>query len=394
MANDPILVELHGASLASVLSRCVYEQLVADHVDLELRRHELVGEGSDGPGEHARAAADAVRGHGIAISTAAHSVVPPSSDRFGADRADAAVYRLLGGGTLFMEPIVVEQVARPIRWSAPIVVATYIDAWPASTELDVPAGSSARLRIRSADGEVREEPIAEFSSAGVLRAVRHSGESIASFARHCFGFALDRRTNLRFGTKDGILRIYDGGYREAFRRVFEAEFASRFAATGISYTFSAIDDAVSAAVANDGGYVWACADRDAALEWALVGQGFGSPMLAAGEFHAATGPSVVLAAAGGGRGTGLDPAGGDLRVLSVSAIPAIVLWVRALDRLATHSGGSRLSDFATRLEAALWSTVRSGVVTRDVRELMGSAGESVTTARFVDEVRERLVRGR
>jgi isocitrate dehydrogenase len=70
-------------------------------------------------------------------------------------------------------------------------------------------------------------------------------ESIQSFARSCFSYALGRGYPLRFSTKNTILKKYDGLFKDTFERIYKNDFADKFKAIGIDYEHRLIDDMVA-----------------------------------------------------------------------------------------------------------------------------------------------------
>ena len=87
-------------------------------------------------------------------------------------------------------------------------------------------------------------------------------DSITSFARCCFNYALDTKQNLWLGGKDTISKIYDGRFKEIFATIYEDEFKEKFEAAGIEYFYSLIDDIVARVMKAEGGFIWACKNYD------------------------------------------------------------------------------------------------------------------------------------
>ena len=87
---------------------------------------------------------------------------------------------------------------------------------------------------------------------------------------------LSRGYPVYLSTKNTILKVYDGRFKDIFQEVFDKEFKDKFAAKKLTYEHRLIDDMVAAALKWSGGYVWACKNYDGDVQSDIVAQGFGS----------------------------------------------------------------------------------------------------------------------
>jgi len=60
--------------------------------------------------------------------------------------------------------------------------------------------------------------VQDFPSAGIVQINHNLDQSILSFARACFTYALAEKIDVWFSTKDTISKIYDAGFRDIFER--------------------------------------------------------------------------------------------------------------------------------------------------------------------------------
>src|ERR1019366_3432237 len=102
----------------------------------------------------------------------------------------------------------------------------------------------------------------KFEEPGVALSMYNLDESIRGFARACLNYGLTVGWPVYLSTKNTILKIYDGRFKDIFQDVFDKEFAAVFKAKGIVYEHRLIDDMVASALKWSGGFVWACKNYD------------------------------------------------------------------------------------------------------------------------------------
>src|SRR5256885_8671249 len=79
-----------------------------------------------------------------------------------------------------------------------------------------------------------------------------------------------------FSSKNTILKVYDGRFKNLFQDIFDAEFKKQFDAAGLTYEHRLIDDMVAASLKWNGGYPWACKNYDGDVQSDTAPQGYGS----------------------------------------------------------------------------------------------------------------------
>src|SRR5690606_10956459 len=182
------------------------------------------------------------------------------------------------GGTIFREPIICKNVPRLVPgWTQPIIVGRhdYGDQYRA-TDFRFPGKGKLTIKFVGDDGEVIEHEVFDAPGAGVALAMYNLDEAIVEFARATFNYGLARNYPVYLSTKNTILKVYDGRFKAIFQEVFDAEFADRFKAAGLTYEHRLIDYMVACAMKWSGGYIWACKNYDGDVQSDTVAQGFGS----------------------------------------------------------------------------------------------------------------------
>jgi isocitrate dehydrogenase len=295
------------------------------------------------------------------------------------------------GGVIFREPIICKNVPRLVPgWTQPIVVGrhAYGDQYRA-TDFLFPGKGTLTIKFVGEDGKVIEHEVFKSPGSGVAMAMYNLDESIREFARASLNYGLMRKYPVYLSTKNTILKAYDGRFKDLFQEIYEAEFADKFKAAGITYEHRLIDDMVASALKWSGGYVWACKNYDGDVQSDTVAQGFGSLGLMTSVLFTPDGKTVEAEAAHGTvtRHYREHQQG---KATSTNSIASIYAWTRGLAHRAKLDGNDKLAAFAHKLEEVTVATVESGFMTKDLALLVGPDQKWLTTEGFLDKVDENL----
>jgi isocitrate dehydrogenase len=297
------------------------------------------------------------------------------------------------GGVIFREPIICQNVPRLVPgWTQPIVVGrhAYGDQYRA-TDFLVPGKGKLTLTWQGEDGEKIEREVFDFPGAGVAMSMYNLDQSIRDFAHASFAYSLNRGFPLYLSTKNTILKRYDGRFKDLFQEIYEAEYADKFKAAGLTYEHRLIDDMVASALKWSGGYVWACKNYDGDVQSDIVAQGFGSLGLMTSVLMTPDGKTMEAEAAHGtvtrhyrqhqrGEST------------STNSIASIFAWTRGLAHRAKLDGNEALAKFAATLEKVTVDTVEAGDMTKDLALLVGANQGWLSTEGCLDKVSDNLTK--
>jgi isocitrate dehydrogenase len=339
-------------------------------------------------------AANAIREIGVGVKCATITPDEARVKEFGLKqmwRSPNGTIRNILGGVIFREPIVCRNVPRLVPgWTEPIIIGrhAYGDQYRAA-DFIVPGKGTLTLRFVGADGETIEREVHEFDGAGVALGMFNTDASIRDFARASFNYGLERRLPVYLSTKNTILKVYDGRFKDIFAEIYATEFKARFDAATITYEHRLIDDMVAAALKWSGGFVWACKNYDGDVQSDTVAQGFGSLGLMTSVLMTPDGKIVEAEAAHGTvtRHYRQHQAGQET---STNSIASIFAWTNALKHRAKLDGNPALADFASRLEKVTVGTVEAGFMTKDLALLVGPDQRWLTTGGFIEKVATRL----
>jgi isocitrate dehydrogenase len=397
--GNPV-VEMDGDEMTRVIWQKIRDTLILPYLDIDLRYYDLGMAHRDATDDKVTLdAAHATKAHGVAVKCATITADEDRVREFGLKqmwKTPNGTIRTILNGTLFREPIICGNVPRVVpHWNLPVVIGRHAfgDLYR-SVEFRFDGPGRLRLTFHPDDGGTPvERELAHAPGAGVALAMSNLDESIRGFARACFNYGLNRNYPVYLSTKDTILKIYDGRFRNLFEEIFNAEFKLRFDAAGLTYEHRLIDDMVASNLKWNGGYLWACKNYDGDVQSDTVAQGYGSLGLMTSVLTTPDGNTVMSEAAHGTvtRHFRLHQQG---RPTSTNPIASIYAWTRGLHYRGKMDGTTDVMNFAAMLEKVCVDIVESGTMTRDLAILIRPDYPFVTTDEFLGmidaELRQRM----
>ena len=389
------LVEMDGDEMTRILWKMIKEILLEPYIELNTEYYDLgLVHRNDTNDQVTVDSAHAARKYGVAVKCA---TITPNAQRVEEYnlkemwKSPNGTIRAILDGTVFRKPIIVKGINPYIpTWKKPITIArhAYGDVYK-NAELRAPAGSKAELVITHSDGTERRALIHDFQSEGIVQGIHNLDESIGSFARSCFNFALDQKEDIWFATKDTISKTYDHRFKDVFQEIFDREYKDKFDDAGIEYFYTLIDDAVARVVRSEGGFIWACKNYDGDVMSDMLATAFGSLGMMTSVLVSPDGTYEYEAA----HGTVTAHYRKHLRGESTStnSIATLFAWTGALRKRGELDGNEALSAFADKLEQAAIRTIEEGVMTGDLARLSTlPERRTVDTETFLQEIRLRL----
>ena len=390
------LVEMDGDEMTRILWQQIKEELLEPYIDLKTEYYDLGLPNREATGDQVTVdAAEATKKYGVAVKCA---TITPNAQRVEEYKltqmwkSPNGTIRAILDGTVFRAPIMVKGINPVVKnWKEPITIARHAfgDVYKAA-EYRVPGPGTAELVFTAEDGTVTRQTIQNFKGAGVLQGQFNLDKSIASFARSCFQYALDTKQDLWFSAKDTISKQYDHTFKDIFAEIYEAEYAGKFAETGITYFYTLIDDAVARIIRSKGGVIWACKNYDGDVMSDMVSTAFGSLAMMTSVLVSPDGNYEYEAA----HGTVTRHYYRHLKGEQVSTNPMATLfaWTGALAKRGELDEIPELTAFAQKLEKAALDTIESGVMTGDLAGLWEgeTPAKKVTSLEFLQAIRAKL----
>ena len=389
------LVEMDGDEMTRILWKMIKDELLIPYIDLNTEYYDLGLEYRNETDDQVTVdAAEATKKYGVAVKCA---TITPNKARMEEYtlkkmyKSPNGTIRALLDGTVFRAPIVVKGIEPCVRnWKKPITLArhAYGDVYK-NTEMYIDKPGDAYLVYKAADGEERSELIQHFDGSGVIQGMHNMDESITSFARCCFNYALDTKQDLWFGSKDTISKTYDGRFKEIFADIYEAEFKDKFEAAGITYFYSLIDDIVARVMKAEGGFIWACKNYDGDVMSDMVSSAFGSLAMMTSVLVSPHGYYEYEAAHGTVQRHYYRHLEG--KETSTNSVATIFAWSGALRKRGEMDGNQELMEFADKLDKATLETIESGKITKDLALITSLEDVTVLNSKeFILAIRENL----
>lgn len=384
------LVEMDGDEMTRILWQMIKDELLSPFIDLKTEYYDLGLEYRNKTDDQVTIeSAEATKKYGVAVKCA---TITPNAARMTEYnlkemwKSPNGTIRAILDGTVFRAPIVVKGIEPCVKnWEKPITIArhAYGDIYK-NVEIKVPGAGKAELVFTAADGSVTKEVIHEFKGAGILQGVHNTDDSIGSFARACFNYALDTRQDLWFGAKDTISKKYDHDFKDIFEEIYDKEYKEKFKAAGIEYFYSLIDDIVARVMKAKGGFIWACKNYDGDVMSDMVSSAFGSLAMMTSVLVSPTGVYEYEAAHGTVQRHYYKHLEGE--ETSTNSVATIFAWTGALRKRGELDGSRELMEFADKLEKATLSTIEAGKMTKDLALI--TTLKDVTVLNSGDFIRE------
>ncbi|MFT6943687.1 MAG: isocitrate dehydrogenase [Yoonia sp.] len=389
------IVELDGDEMTRIMWHFIKDKLILPYLDVDLLYYDLAMQVRDETNDQITIdAAEKIKEVGVGVKCA---TITPDEDRveeFGLKqmwRSPNGTIRNILGGVVFRAPIICKNVPRLVPgWTDPIVIGRHAfgDQYKA-TDFLMPGPGKLTMKFVGEDGAVIEKEVFDSPGAGVAMGMYNLDASIFDFARASLNYGLNLGWPVYLSTKNTILKVYDGRFKDIFQEVFDAEFKDKFEELGIEYQHRLIDDMVASAMKWSGKFVWACKNYDGDVQSDTVAQGFGSLGLMTSQLMTPDGKIVEAEAAHGTvtRHFRQHEAG---QATSTNSIASIFAWTGGLKHRAKLDDNAKLMKFADTLEKVIVDTVESGFMTKDLALLVGPDQGWLTTIAFLEKIEENL----
>ena len=389
------LVEMDGDEMTRILWKMIKDELLLPFIDLKTEYYDLGLEYRNETNDQVTVdSANATLKYGVAVKCA---TITPNAARMTEYtlkemwKSPNGTIRAILDGTVFRTPFVVKGIEPCVKnWEKPITLArhAYGDVYK-NAEIKIPGAGKAELVFTAEDGTEVRELIHNFKGAGIIQGMHNTEESISSFAKACFNFAIDTKQDLWFATKDTISKKYDHTFKDIFQEIYDAEYKEKFEELEIEYFYTLIDDAVARVMKAKGGFIWACKNYDGDVMSDMVSSAFGSLAMITSVLVSPTGVYEYEAAHGTVQRHYYKHLKGE--ETSTNSVATIFAWTGALRKRGELDNIPELMAFADKLEAATLGTIEAGKMTKDLALITSLKDVTVlNSADFIKEIRKEL----
>lgn len=375
------VVEMDGDEMTRIIWKMIKDNLVFPYLDLKVKYFDLGMEHRDQTNDQVTLdAAQAIKEYKVGIKCA---TITPDEARVKEFKlkqmwkSPNGTIRNILKGTVFREPIIVSNLPKIVpNWKQPIIVGRHAhgDQYRA-TDFIVPEAGTLKMVFepKDANGKRIEREVHRFTDPGIAMGMYNTDESIVDFANSCFTFSLNRKMPLYLSTKNTILKVYDGRFKNIFQEIYESKYKSEFQKNNIWYEHRLIDDMVAYMLKSEGGFVWACKNYDGDVQSDVVAQGYGSLGLMTSVL---VGPdNVVESEAAHGTVTRHYRQHQKGEETSTNSVASIFAWTRGLMHRAKLDGNDRLMKWAETLEATVIKSIEEGNMTKDLAIIVANTNK-------------------
>jgi isocitrate dehydrogenase len=381
------VVEMDGDEMTRIIWKFIKDKLILPYLDIDIKYFDLGIENRDKTNDQVTIdSAEATRKYHVAVKCATITPDEARVKEFNLKKmwkSPNGTIRNIVGGTVFREPIIMNNVPRYVQgWTQPIVIGRHAfgDQYKA-TDIITKGSGKLTMTFTPENGKPQTWEVYDFKGDGVALSMYNTDDSIKGFAHSSFQMALTKKWPLYLSTKNTILKAYDGRFKDIFQEIYDNEYKAKFKEFGITYEHRLIDDMVASSMKWNGGFVWACKNYDGDVQSDTVAQGFGSLGLMTSVLVTPDGKTVEAEAAHGTvtRHYRLHQEG---KETSTNPIASIFAWTRGLMHRGKLDNTPDVVKFAETLEKVCIETVESGKMTKDLALLV--KGDNMTREDYLN----------
>lgn len=390
------IVDMTGDGVWPYMSEAIREGLIKDFFEVDWKVHDISLQARDKTKDGALndAIAD-LKLHKAAVKGPTITPNKEETKAFGLsqqwDSPNGIIRRAINGAAILRNTIEIGGLDKfaPLMHDVTIVRQAVGGIYGAPN-VSIPGRGKLKVVFEGDDGSTSTLIENRKVDSGVVLLTTETDSSIRDYAHALFQQALSMHKSVIFAAKDTIQPVYDGRFIEIFNEIFNASYADKFKATGITFNdkVQLIDSVVSKIPQGKlNGTIIALKNYDGDVVSDQVAGEHKSLGLMDSTLVSADG--TLLADPPHGTAPDLEHAWHDRKVLLANPAAHIFAYAEAIRHKAEINGQTEGVELAKTLKFAVVKTIEDGLKTSELTgDLATVKSKSITGQQFIANVRD------
>lgn len=390
------IVDMTGDGVWPHMSAEIRDQLIAPFFSVDWKVHDISLQARDKTNDGALndAIAD-LKTHKAAIKGPTITPNKEETKAFGLsqqwDSPNGIIRRAINGAAILRNTIEIDGMDKfaPLMNDVTIVRQAVGGIYGAPN-VSIPGRGKLKVVFEGDDGSTSTLIENRKVDSGVVLLTTETDSSIRDYAHALFQQALSMHKSVIFAAKNTIQPVYDGRFIDIFNEIFNAEYAAKFKAAGITFNDKVqLIDAVVSKIPQGklNGTIIALKNYDGDVVSDQVAGEHKSLGLMDSTLVSADG--TLLADPPHGTAPDLEPAWHEKKILLANPAAHIFAYAEAIRHKSELNGQTEGVELAKKLKLAVVATIEAGLKTSNLTgDLAIDKSKSITGQQFIKNVRE------
>ncbi|PZP56800.1 MAG: hypothetical protein DI586_02585 [Micavibrio aeruginosavorus] len=390
------IVDMTGDGVWPHMSAEIREQLIAPFFEVDWKVHDISLQARDKTSDGAlNDAIDDLKTHKAAVKGPTITPNKEETKAFGLsqqwDSPNGIIRRAINGAAILRNTIEIGGMDKfaPLMHDVTIVRQAVGGIYGAPN-VNIPGRGKLKVVFEGDDGSVSTLIENRKVDNGVVLLTTETDSSIRDYAHALFQQALSMHKSVIFAAKNTIQAVYDGRFIDIFNEIFNASYADKFKAAGITFNDKVqLIDAVVSKIPQGklNGMIIALKNYDGDVVSDQVAGEHKSLGLMDSTLVSADG--TLLADPPHGTAPDLEAAWHEKKILLANPAAHIFAYAEAIRHKAELNGQTDAVELAKKLKYAVVETIEEGLKTSQLTgDLAPDRSKSITGQQFIANVRD------
>lgn len=392
------IVDMTGDGVWPHMSKEIRDQLIAHFFDIDWKIHDVSLQARDKTNDKALEDAIAdLKTHKAAVKGPTITPNKEETKAFGLskqwDSPNGIIRRAINGAAILRNTIEIEGIDKfsPLMHNVTIVRQAVGGIYGAPN-VSIPGRGKLKIVFTCEDGTETILVDNRKVDSGVALLTTETDSSIRDYAHALFQQALAMGKSVIFAAKNTINPVYDGRFIDLFNEIFNANYADKFKAAGITFNDKVqLIDAVVSKIPQGkmNNMIIALKNYDGDVVSDQVAGEHKSLGLMDSTLVSADG--TLLADPPHGTAPDLEPAWHEKGILLANPAAHIFAYAEAIRHKAELNGQSEGAEMAKKLKLAVVATIEEGLKTGALTgDLAKDKSKAINGQQFIANVREKF----